>query len=102
MMNPTVKNLPAWAQVLGTDKLTRFWIRTAKHKRDLMSFMQNDTQGVKMVQCNLTPGCGVLYTFAQWKPLTAKMLLPSNLDFNRLPILRSPNKKIGLPDICRE
>lgn len=99
-INSTVLNKPCWFKWISGNyfRLLRLQ-KNYEHINALKFVMENAPSGIKSVVYN-HDGISAKYTFAKWAPLTAKENIPINIAGNR--IMRSPDKKIGLADICRE
>lgn len=106
-INNTVNNLPAWYQLIGNTMIyQREMMYKDEYKKKLKSAFRRALAGVNTVTFHYNDRSSVIYTFAPWEPLTSLNTLikkyPLDIIGNSNPLLRSPNKKIGLADVCRE
>lgn len=100
IINSTVLNKPCWFKLKNGNYFRLLSLqKNYEHIMNLKSVMQHAPSGIKSVIYN-HDGISVKYTFSKWAPLTAKNNIPINIAGNR--IMRSPDKIIGLADICRE
>lgn len=96
-ISPTIQNLPVWVQFRSSSERLRRLQNDERHKRKIKYVMENAPEGHTNILHRMTDEDVSEYTFAQWRPLTAKMLHPFRIDGQR-----SPDKKIGLADVFRE
>lgn len=106
-INDNVHNLPAWYKLRGdSNPNLRKMLYEDDYKERVKSVMRWSLPGENRLVYNYDARSSVLYTFAPWEPLTSQNTLlkmfPSDIIGSRYPLLRSPNKKKGLADVCRE
>lgn len=98
MINPTVRNHPAWVQLKGNQfyqHSLRHILRNDRYNQCIKEKMRSAPPGERCVIYNYKGGSTATLTFARWVPLTVPNILSS---LNKRLLRSSPHKKLGLND----
>lgn len=103
LIHCSVRHIPVWGKLSGSPNLLQFkrLLNYDEHKLELKSVMWSAPNHINSIQYSYDDS-SVIYTYAPWEPLTAKERLPFKIDGKKYPLLRSPNKKIGLADVLMD